>query len=334
MNPEKTHMRFVVGMSIFFFSLLLVCPHVAWSEYPERSISLIIGTDPGGPGDVIARAVAIGVEKYFGKPVVPENKGGGGGTLSISLIASAKPDGYMLCHTENFAIVDTALIQKVTYKPLKSITPIAAIQIGELAALIVRPDSPFKDLSAFKDYARKNPGKVKYSSPGVGTAVHVAIEVMAAKEGLKLVHLPYKGSAPAITALLGGHVDACTGGTAWSNYARSGQVRPLVMYGRTRLSEYPDIPTLKELGYEFVHDLLGVIVGPAGLPADVVKKLEIAFKKGTETPEYKTAVESQNRNIIFLSSAELDQHLKEKWVRSEKELKAAGVIKSPATEPY
>jgi tripartite-type tricarboxylate transporter receptor subunit TctC len=334
MNRKNTHKRFVVGMSIFFFFALLVLPHAAWCEYPERPISFIIGTDPGGPADVIARAAAIGVERYLGKPVVTENKGGGGGTLAISLTAGAKPDGYLVCHTENNSIVDTALIQKVAYKPLKDITPIAAIHIGELAALVVRPDSPFKDFNSFKDYAKKNPGKVKYSSPGVGTAVHIAIEVMAAKEGLKLVHLPYKGSVPAMTALLGGHVDFCTGGTAWLNYARNGQLKPLVMYSRARLPEYPDIPTLKELGYDFVHDLYGVIVGPAGLPADVVKKLETAFKKGTETPEYKKAVESQNRDIVFLTSAELTQHLKEKWVRAERELKTAGVIKAPATEPY
>ena len=137
-----------------------------------------------------------------------------------------------------------------------------------------------------------------------------------------------------MTALLGGHVDVCTAGTQWQNFARAGQIRPLVMYSRERLPDYPDIPTLNELGYGFVHDMISMIVGPAGLPADVVRKLEAAFKRGTETPEFKTAMESQNRNMFFLTSAESDQHLKEKWFRTEKQLKEAGVIKEPATEPY
>lgn len=113
MNRKNTYKRPVVGMSIFFFFVLFVLPYSAWCQYPERPISFIIGTDPGGPADVIARAAAIGVERSLGQPVVTENKGGGGGTLAISLTTSAKPDGYLICHTENNSIVDTALIQKV-----------------------------------------------------------------------------------------------------------------------------------------------------------------------------------------------------------------------------
>jgi tripartite-type tricarboxylate transporter receptor subunit TctC len=334
MNRERLRVRFVVGMSVFFFSALLVLPPAAWSEYPERPITVIIGYDPGGPADLLARAAAIGVEKVLGKQLILENKGGAGGAVALANVANAKPDGYTLCVANNVSIVDDALIQKVPFKPLKSFMGVSALNIGEDTALCVKPDSPLKNFNDFKDYAKKNPGKFKYSTPGVGSAVHVAMEVVAHKDGLQLVHVPHKGSAPAMTALLGGHVDAWSAGSQWREYARSGQVRPLVSYARQRVPGYPDLPTLKELGYDFVHELVAIVVGPAGLPPDVVKKLETAFKGATETAEYKTVLANAGRGAFYLTGVQVDQHLKERWVKTEKEFKEGGIIKTAATEPY
>ncbi len=334
MNREKLRLRFVVCMSILFFSALLVLPHAAWCEYPERLIRLIVGMDPGGPADLLARAAAIGAQKYLGKQLILENRGGGGGALAHAQVAIAKPDGYTLCTTNNTALIDMALMQKVPYKPLKSFTPVVAFCIGENCALVVKPDSPLKNFNDFKDYAKKNPGKFKYSTSGVGSGLHVALEVVAHKDGLQLVHVPHKGSAPAMTALLGGHVDAASAGTMWVAFAKGGQVRPLVSYARQRVPDYPDLPTLKELGYDFVHDLLAIVIGPAGLPADVVKKIETAFKMATETAEFKTALVNVGREPFYCTGAELDRHLKERWVKTEKQFKDVGIIKEAATEPY
>jgi tripartite-type tricarboxylate transporter receptor subunit TctC len=334
MNREKLRVRFVVGMSIFFFSALLVLPHAVWCEYPERPIRFIVGMDPGGPADLLARAAAVGLGKYLGKQLFLENRGGGGGALAHAQVANAKPDGYTLCTTNNGALIEMALLQKVPYKPLKSFTSVGAFCINENCALVVKPDSPLKNFNDFKDYAKKNPGKFKYSTPGVGSTVHTAMEVVAHDDGLKLVHVPHKGSAPAMTALLGGHVDAASAGSQWVNYAKGGQVRPLVSYARKRVPGYPDLPTLKELGYDFVHDFLAVIIGPAGLPADVVKKLEAALKVATETAEFKTVLATVERDPFYCTGAELDQHLKERWLKLEKRFKDMGVIKEAATEPY
>jgi tripartite-type tricarboxylate transporter receptor subunit TctC len=334
MNRKKMHVTFVVGMAIFLFSALLVWPHGAMCEYPERPIRLIIGMDPGGPADLLARAAAIGAGKYLGTQLILENKGGGGGALAHAQVANAKPDGYTLCATNNTALIDMALMQKVPYKPLKSFTGVVAYCIGENTALVVKPDSPLKNFNDFKDYAKKNPGKFKYSTPGVGSAVHVAMEVVAHEDGLQLVHVPHKGSAPAMTALLGGHVDASSAGSQWWSYAKAGQVRPLVSYARARVPGYPDLPTLRELGYDFVHDLLAIVIGPAGLPPDVVKKMETAFKMATETSEFKTVLMNVGREPYYCTGAELDRHLKERWLKTEKQLKDAGIIKEGATEPY
>jgi tripartite-type tricarboxylate transporter receptor subunit TctC len=334
MNRDRVHVRFVVGMSFFFLFALLMLPNAAWPEYPERTINVIIGQDPGGPADLLARAAAIGMEKYLGKQLILENKGGGGGALAHAQVANAKPDGYTLCDTNNTALIDMALMQNVPYKPLKSFTSVCALNIGEDTALVVRPDSPFRNFKDFIDYAKKNPGKLTVSLPGVGSAVQAAIEVVAHKDGLKLVNVFHKGSAPAMTALLGGHVDASSAGGQWRTFAKSGQVRPLVSYARQRVPGYPDLPTLKELGYDFVHELIAIVVGPAGLPADVVKKLGAAYKSAMETAEYKTVLANAGRAPYFLTGAELDQHLKDRWVKTEKLFKDAGIIKETATSPY
>jgi tripartite-type tricarboxylate transporter receptor subunit TctC len=334
MIRTKTHMRVVVGVSILFFCALLVLPNAAWCEYPERQITLIVGQDPGGPADLLARAAVIGAQKVLGKQFILENKGGGGGAIGHAQVAVAKPDGYTLCATNNTAIVDLALMEKVPYKPLKSFTGVCAFCIGENCALVVRPDSPLKNFNDFIDYAKKNPGKLKVGMPGVGSAVHVAIEVIAHKDGLQLIKVHHKGSAPAMTALLGGHVDALSAGSQWEGYAKAGQVRPLVSYARQRVPGYPDLRTLKELGYDFVHDLLAIVIGPAGLPADVVKKLETAFKVATETAEYKAVLVNVGREPFYCTGAEVDRNLKERWIKTEKQFKDAGIIKQTATEPY
>jgi len=330
----KTNTKVVVSMLVLFLSSLVVLPDAARCEYPERQIRLIVGMDPGGPADLLARAAVAGAQKYLGKQFILENKGGGGGAIAHAQAAIAKPDGYTLCTTNNTALIDMALMQKVPYKPLKSFTGVAAFCIGENCALVVKPDSPLRNFNDFKEYARKNPGKFKYSTPGVGSAMHVAMEVVAHKDGLQLVHVPHKGSAPAMTALLGGHVDSASAGSQWVNYAKAGQVRPLVSYARQRVPGYPDLPTLKELGYDFVHDFLAIVIGPAGLPADVVKKLEAAFKVATETPEFKTVLDNVGREPFYCTGAELDRHLKERWAKTEKQFKDAGIIKQAATEPY
>jgi tripartite-type tricarboxylate transporter receptor subunit TctC len=334
MSREKMRGRFVLGMSIFFLFVLLVLPHAAWSEYPERPIRVIIGYDPGGPADLLARAAAIGAGKYLGKQLILENRGGGGGAVALAHVANAKPDGYTLCVANNVSLVDLALMQNVPFKPLKSFTGVCALNIDENTALVVKPDSPLKNFNDFIDYAKKNPGKFTYSTPGLGSGVHVAMEVVAHKDGLQLVHVPHKGSAPAMTALLGGHVDAASAGSQWLTYAKGGQVRPLVSYARQRVAGYADLPTLKELGYDFVHEMLAIVVGPAELPADVVKKLETAFKSAMETAEYKTVLANVGRGPFYLTGAELDRHLKERWLKIEKQFKDAGIIKKVATEPY
>jgi tripartite-type tricarboxylate transporter receptor subunit TctC len=318
---------------VFLFAIMTFAD-LARSEYPERPVTVILGMDAGGVTDVSIRAMAPGVGTALGKPIVVENRGGGGGAVALGVVAAAKSDGYTLFGGQNVSIVDTPLMQKVPFKPLASFTPIVVFAGSEHSALLVKSDSPWKTFKELIDYAKQNPGRVKYSSAGVGSGMHVAMEVIAHKEGIKWVHVPYKGTAPSRTALLGGHVDACSSGVDWPPFVQSGQLRVLATHGEKRSPHFQDVPTLKELGYGFVSETTHSIVGPAGLSPDVVEKLEAAFKKGTETPEFKTALEKLYLSPIFMNSKEYSQHLKDKWGRTETMFKEIGIIKEAATQPY
>lgn len=325
--------------------LLTVCvlaascifPHAltARAEYPERSITVLVAFDPGSPSDLISRASGTGAEKVLGKSLIFENRGGGGGSVALSVGANAKPDGYTLVAAPNVSVVDTALMQKVTYRPLKSFTPIVGLAAAEHTALLVRSDSPWKTFQEFIDFAKKNPGKIKYSSSGVGTGMHVVMEYIAHKDGIKWVHVPYKGGPPARTALLGGHVDACSSSIDWPPYVLSGQLRVLATHGRKRSPYFPDTPTMVELGYNVTNDTIHGIFAPAGLPPEIAKRLEEAFKKGMETVEFKTVREKLYLSPIpSMGGKEFEAHLKEYWVKEEKMFKETGVIKEAATQPY
>jgi tripartite-type tricarboxylate transporter receptor subunit TctC len=324
---KRTIWCFIAVCAVFFAGM-------AQAEYPERSVTIIVGNEAGGTADIITRALAIGTERQLGKTIIVENKGGGGGAVALGALVGSKPDGYTLCAVPNDALVNTALMQKVPFKPLKSVIPIIGHSASENTALLVKSDAPWGSFKEFLEYAKKNPGKIKYSSAGVGTGMHTAMEYVAHQDGIKWVHIPYKGTAPARTAILGGHVDACSSGVDWQPFVQSGQLRVLVTHGQKRLPNFPNVPTLKELGYDFVSDTIHGIVGPAGLPPEVVRKLEIAFTKGIETPEFKMAQEKLSLTPVYYDSKEFDRHLKEHWVKMEKIFIDTKIIKEAATQPY
>jgi tripartite-type tricarboxylate transporter receptor subunit TctC len=148
------------------------------------------------------------------------------------------------------------------------------------------------------------------------------------------VHVPYKTSVDVRTALLGGHIDAVSSGTDWPPFVQSGQLRVLATHGEKRSPSFPDVPTIKELGYSYANDTLHCIVGPAGLSSEIVAKLETAFLQGIETPEYRSINEKIYTYVAYLTGKDFDETLKERWTRLEKRFKEAGIIKEPATQPY
>ncbi len=333
-HPVKCRVELALGMVLLFGLLSVPCYTGMAAEYPDRPVNLSVSYAAGGTTDLIARVLASGTEKSLGKNLVIENKAGGQGTVALSILANAKPDGYTLCATMSDAIVYTPLMQKVTFRPLKSFTSIIGFAEVVNTGLIVKSDAPWKTFGEFIDYAKKNPGKVKYSSSGVGSGMHLAMEEIARKEGIKWIHVPYTGTAPATVALLGGHVDACSAGAEFVPHAKAGTVRVLVTHGPKRSPTFPDVPTLKELGYGFSKQTVCLIAAPAGVPDDVKRKLETAFIKGMQTREFKQMVEKLDMSEVLYKGSEMDQHLNEMWANTDKMLKDIGIIKESATQPY
>jgi tripartite-type tricarboxylate transporter receptor subunit TctC len=303
------------------------------AEYPDRPITMYVTFAAGGSMDMSTRAISAAAEKILGQPIMVENKGGGGGTVALALLANVKPDGYTLCGATDSGIIRAPQMQKVTYKPLKDFTPLIAYA-QPFNAILVKKDAPWKSMKELIEYAQKNPNKIKYSTGGVGTGMHHGMAVVERVAGIKWIHVPYKGNADALTALLGGHVDVCSAGPEGYPHERAGTIRILAIAESKRNPKYPDIPTLKELGYDFANDAFFSIVGPAGLPPDIVKKLESAFTKAAESKEVKTVIDKLDLVPVLYVGKEYDDHLKSYWPRMEKSLKEIGLIKESATNPY
>lgn len=225
-----------------------------YAAWPEKPITMYIPFAAGGSTDASARALAPGLEKALGQPIVLINKTGGGGTVGLGVLAGAKPDGYTLSVGVNAGLIWVPILRKLPYKPLASFTNIICYGTAPTAT-VVRADSPFKTWQDMISYARQNPGKLKYSTTGARSIFNIGMELVAKQEGIKWIHIPQKGTMPALTATLGGHVDFTTGGAKFVSFVRSGQMRILAMLTQERVPEFKDVPTLIELGVNFYNSV-------------------------------------------------------------------------------
>lgn len=254
-------------------------------DYPTKPIEIMVGYAPGAGTDLGTRMVADISKKSLGQEVIVSNKPGGGGRVALTLVAKAKPDGYSLAAVPDGPIILMPHLEAVPYK-IQDFTFIS--QFGVLdVGVVVLPDSPFHTFKELTEFARANPDKLTISTPGVGTTNHVAFQAFSLLEGLKIKLVPFSGANPAVTALLGGHVMvASTSTSGYSTHLKAQKVRLLAVIGDERMEDYPDVPTLKELGYPLVFQSWYVIVGPKNMEKAIVKKLGEVFKKSVETPAF------------------------------------------------
>lgn len=302
----------------------------AMAAYPDRPITLLVGFAPGGSLDLSARALAAAVKKVTGNPVVIENKPGGTGTVALSAMLSQNPDGYTLCATPSSVLIRVSQMQQVPFRPLKSFTPIIGYCTPQLG-IVIKSDAPWKNLKELADDAVKHPGKIKYATTGVGSTNHAAVEEIAGKEKAKLIHVPYKGSNEALMALLGGHVDFASLTSEFIPSLKAGQIRLLATMNDKRSPKFPDIPTLKEAGYDFVNDAVYSIIGPHNLPREIVEKLEKAFAMAIENKEYLEALDRIDLVPVFYDGRQFEDFLKINWGKINRHLIASGLIKKAAT---
>ena len=283
------------------------------SDYPAKPVTLIIPYPAGGSTDVTGRVLAPVVKRHLGQPVIVENKGGGGGTVGPNLVISKPPDGYAIGIMASTTVTISWHMGKMNFNPIEDVKHIMRYS-GYLYGFVVRADAPWKTFNDYVKYAKENPGKVTYGTPGMGTGPHLAMEMIAFATGIRLTHIPYKGGAECNSALLGGHVDSVSDSTSWAPLVDAGKFRLLTIYTASRSARYADVPTLKELGIDIVFPSPLEFMGPKALPQPIVQKLHDAIKKSLDDPEYQAALKKYDMQTTYLNSEDC-----EKAVRAESE---------------
>jgi tripartite-type tricarboxylate transporter receptor subunit TctC len=272
-------------------------------QFPARSVTLIVPWPPGGSTDIAMRALAQATEKHLGQPIVIENRPGAAGTLGPgNMAATARPDGYTVAQLP-ISVFRIPYIQKTVWDPGKDFTYVIHLT-GYTFGAVVRADAPWKTFQELMDYAKANPGKVNYGTPGAGSSLHITMEQIAKTKGLKWTQVPFKGGADNMNALLGGHIDVTTDSTGWAELVNAGKFRLLVTWGGQRTKNWPNVPTLKEVGIDMVSNSPFGIGGPKGMDPAVVKALHDAFRKGMEEQSYKDAMLKLDMEPYYLNTAD------------------------------
>lgn len=302
--------------SLLLGSLLFLMPTLSIAQpFPTKPINLTIGIATGGTVDISSRLLASAAEKILGHPFIITNNGGAAGVVAIGILTKEKPDGYHLVSSPNTPLILVPQLRDVPYK-LEDVVPImhfAAPQSG----LVVRADSPWKTFKEFVEYAKKNPGKVSYTLSGVYGFMHLAMLYVAKQEGIEWTAIPVSGSDPNMP-VLGGHVTAHSGASSWVSHVQAGKFRLLATHGERRMKSFPDVPTFRELGYDFVNESVYLITVPKGTPPPIVKRLDDAFRKALDDKEFVNYMEKSEIEIIYRNSEDTKKFLQEAYDRFSK----------------
>ncbi|HET9043697.1 MAG TPA: tripartite tricarboxylate transporter substrate binding protein [Burkholderiales bacterium] len=288
---------------------LLVCAAANAQQFPNRPITMIVPFPPGGIADITGRPLAVAMTKHLGQPVVVENKAGAGGAVGHAFVAKAKPDGYTIM-TALSSIVVIPEADKVNGRPstyqMSDFTSIALVS-ADPTILLVPTDSPWKTLKDLIADAKARPGKISYASSGVYGTIHTCFEMLAQAADVKFLHVPYKGGGPAMTALIAGETNLGAQSPGVSNpHIKSGKIRVLGSWAGTRTAALPDVPTMKEQGYDVEFYIWAGVFAPAGLPADVRERITAAVRASVQDPEFQKAMANVNTPINYKEGKDFD----------------------------
>lgn len=276
--------------------------------FPARPIRYICPWPAGGSTDAVIRAIAESAAKTLGQQIIVDNKPGAGGMLGAQELVSAKPDGYTLSQLPH-GVFRIPHMQKTTFDTLNDFTWIACLT-GYTFGLVVPADGPIKSVADLVAYAKANPGKFSYGSTGTGTSPHLAVEEFAQRAGIKLNHIPFKGNADNMQAILGGHTMAASDATGWAPHVASGKLKLIATYGSKRTKRWPEVPTLDELGYKTVSDSPFGVCGPKGMDPAVTRTLHDAFRKTLEDPAVLATFDKFDQTVIYMGTEQYT-----KWAR-------------------
>lgn len=278
-------------------------------EYPNKAITVLIGFSPGGSTDITMRVISDLASKILGQPLVSESKVGASGKVALGAIAKVSPDGYTIGNMPVAVVTREPHLQEVPFDTLRDFTPI--MQYTEYPFTIsVRADSPWKTLKELVTAMKENPAKFTVGNSGVNSAGDIAWRIIGKQAGINIRQIPYAGGgAQAILALLGGHLQAVACGGEANPHVRTGQLRLLANLGEERLSYFPEIPTLREVGYPFANVSGVAITGPKGLPQPILKKLENAFTEASKEQRFQETLQKFDLPYVYKTSEQLQKEI-------------------------
>lgn len=283
--------------------------------YPERPVTFICPWPAGGTADVTMRALCAAAAKALGQPVVVDNKAGASGMIGLKALASAKPDGYTIGQIP-ISVTRFSQLGTVQIDPMKDLSYIARVS-GQTFGIAVRAEAPWKTLKDLVADAKANPDKITYGTAGLGGATHVGMEEFAIAAGAKFNAIPFKGGAEALQALMGGHIDVLADSSSWAPHVKAGKLRLLATWGEQRTTEFKDVPTLKESGYNVVVDAPNGIGAPKGLPADVLARLRAAFKVAAASPEFTEACARIDAPLLYLDAPDYEKYVAASYAKEK-----------------
>jgi tripartite-type tricarboxylate transporter receptor subunit TctC len=295
-------------------------------NFPTKPVTLVVPWPAGGSTDLAMRALADATQKHLGQPIVVENKPGASGTLGPAQVAAnAKPDGYTITQIP-ITVFRLPFMTKTTFDPTKDFTYIAGLTAYTFG-VVVNSKSPWKTFKELLDHAKANPGKLKYGSPGTGTSLHIGMEQIAKQAGVKWTHVPFKGGAELNAATLGGHIDLHADSTSWAALVNSGDFRLLVTWSPNRTRNWPQVPTLQEMGINLILNSPYGVAGPKGTDPKAVKVLSDAFAKGVKEPSYAEALKKFDQELAYLDTAAYEKHVKEQIEEAKTQVEELGLKK-------
>ncbi len=306
-----------VGMPLYL-------PAARAQTYPSKPITFIVPWPAGGSSDITLRAMAERASKVLGQPFQVDNKGGASGTLGpATMAATARPDGYTVSQLP-ISVFRLPVMQKTAFDPMKDFTYISHLS-GYTFGVTTAADQPYKTFKEVIEFAKANPGKVTYATPGAGTSLHIGMERIAQQAGVKLTQVPFKGGAETNAAVLGKHTVLQADSTGWKPLVDGGKLRLLCVWTEKRTKNWPDVPTLKDLGFDMVFDSPFGLGGPKGMDPAVVKKLDEAFKVALEDKDVIATLEKYDMAPRYMPAAEYDKFARKSYAEEKEALEKLGL---------
>lgn len=309
-SPDRTRRRLVAAALAAPLAGRLA---FAQATYPAKPVLFICPWPSGGTADQTMRALCSAASRALGGPIVVENRPGAAGMIGLKAIASAAPDGHVIGQIP-LSVTRFSQLGSVAVDPLKDLTYLARTS-GQTFGIAVRAETPWKTLAEFVARAKAQPGKVTYGHSGIGGQTHVGMEEFAMAAGIQLNHIPFKGGADALTALLGGHVDALADSSSWAPHVEQGKLRLLATWGESRTARFKSVPTLKDAGYNVVVDAPNGVGGPKGMDPQVVRRLREAFRAAVASDEFKQACDKIDAPVLYLDGPEYERYVLETYKR-------------------